>query len=86
MSPEHVRPYLNQKYEYFLSISFRDSRKQAYIWERWVKFPENDNLDNDFMSDALMDDSTDILTLNELMAGQRVIESELSGKYKVWSS
>lgn len=45
------------------SISFRDSRKQAYIWERWVKFPENDNLDNDFMSDALMDDSPEILTL-----------------------
>lgn len=68
------------------SISFRDSRKQAYIWERWVKFPENYNLDNDFMSDALMDDSPEILTLNALMAGQRGVDSELRGEYKVWSS
>lgn len=55
-------------------ISFRDSRKQAYTCERWGKFPENEISDNDLMSAALMDDSPEILTLNELMAGQRVVE------------
>lgn len=57
-------------------MSFRDSRKQAYVCERWVKFPENETLVNDFMSAALMDDSPEILTLDELIAGQRAVESE----------
>lgn len=57
-------------------MSFRDSRKQAYVCERWVKFPENETFDNDFISAALMDDSPEILTLDELIAGQRAVESE----------
>lgn len=33
-------------------------------------------LDKDFMDEELMDDSPEILTLIELVAGQRVVESE----------
>lgn len=36
----------------------------------WVKFPEIETSDNDLMSAAWMDDSPEMLTLNELMAGQ----------------
>lgn len=57
-------------------ISFRDSRKHAYVCETWVKFPEIETSDNDLMSAAWMDDSPEMLTLNELMAAQRVVESE----------